>query len=695
MKKIKWILIVILLVCLATLIFNYFRGTFSQTTELVPDKHYNVLNFGADGGDLEADTVAFQEALDKAKEELILNSGKIIQVNVPAGTYYIDRALYIYSNTILHLDSDAIIMKNGNRGAFLMASFIDIFGKRCTLQDDNLVNGCNKGKYNQWKNIKIEGGTFDFNNINATNYFRHGENLIIKDTKFINMASYHAFNLSATKDILVTGVVFRDQNYLESANRPLFTNEVIHLDTAEVSGEATTYPVDGTPVMNVIIENSQFINVYTGIGAHGFYADEALLGNNIVIRNNTFTNISYFAINMAAHRNISIYGNTAVGAENSYAFLATGYTHGNVHDNTISGFSNSITLSANNNYNLTYDDDMDENKTYNYYNVTYNSDGGTGEMADGVFLFGEKSKLSKNQFTRDGYKFVGWKNHRVVYDMWCASYQVDGVTKRAYMTLSDMANYNADYCIFADEALVTNLLPSYGQTAELVAIWKHINKITILSMPRKTEYVMNKDNLNLSGGVIRVTYDDNTHEDIEMTALEHSELDNTSIGKKQIQVTYLGVSTTFDVKVVSDTKSLSFGKKTLEIDKTNNILYRINPKDNYASLSQGFKNNTNITLNDNVASNTVIKTGDKIHVTLDGTETILTVSVLGDVTGDGKIELNDIGKLYRYYQKKLTMNAEAIYAGDINGDGEIEINDVGKLYRYYHGSIDDLEAIDE
>lgn len=44
----------------------------------------------------------------------------------------------------------------------------------------------------------------------------------------------------------------------------------------------------------------------------------------------------------------------------------------------------------------------------NTYTVTYDANGGTGEMPSGVFTYGTEGLLSKNTFEKTGYTFVGW-----------------------------------------------------------------------------------------------------------------------------------------------------------------------------------------------------------------------------------------------------------------------------------------------
>ena len=56
----------------------------------------------------------------------------------------------------------------------------------------------------------------------------------------------------------------------------------------------------------------------------------------------------------------------------------------------------------------------------NNYKVRFNSNGGTGTMADQTFAYGEYKGLSGNTFTKTGYEFVGWSTatngQNIIYD---------------------------------------------------------------------------------------------------------------------------------------------------------------------------------------------------------------------------------------------------------------------------------------
>ena len=57
----------------------------------------------------------------------------------------------------------------------------------------------------------------------------------------------------------------------------------------------------------------------------------------------------------------------------------------------------------------------------------------------------------------------------------------------------------------------------------------------------------------------------------------------------------------------------------------------------------------------------------------------LLIVVKGDVTGDGKLNAADTGKLNSYVLKRGTLTAEAMFAGEVTGDGKYNAGDTGKM----------------
>ena len=62
------------------------------------------------------------------------------------------------------------------------------------------------------------------------------------------------------------------------------------------------------------------------------------------------------------------------------------------------------------------------------------------------------------------------------------------------------------------------------------------------------------------------------------------------------------------------------------------------------------------------------------------------IIVVGDVTGDGKLDLGDVSYLYNYTRNKTTMTGNKLKAADTTKDTNVNLADVSKLYNYFKGN---------
>lgn len=552
---------------------------------------YIVTDFGANGNDEEDDTNAIQVALDKAKYELINKTDEKVNIYFPAGKYYISKRLEIFSNTKLILDDNSII-ENSNTGtqeSLLIARHIDDSGNICTGKD------CKHGGYTQWKNITLDGGTWNFNNdgsINANGLiFAHGENLVVRNTTLINSAG-HTLNPSCSRNVLIENVTIKDQ-VSSQPKKSDTTNEVLHLDSAS-TGEPGSYPLDGTPIKNVIIQNCTFDNILCGIGSHSNYQDESYFGDEIVIRDNVFNNIKCYAINLFAHKNVEVYNNRAIGGiyekniidteKRAYGFVQTYFTNANIHDNEVSNFEYVIVNSnKSSKYEFVTDDEDIVNK---FYILTFESNGGTGVMEPQVLEYGDNLKIAKNKFTKVGYRFEGWiafnnypeSQKYKCYGDWYTQAQIDSNNYQKYT--------------YKDESFVKTLS------------WWHHSEVIMTA--QWLEVVTAKDNLNYIEKII--------------------ELD----GKKYL-VAKKGAN-------VGDLLS----DLTLNIDENNDSTLKIKDK-----VSSEYSDNENL-----------LKTDEKIVISGSEEDIGKIIVVKGDLNSDGKVDLKDIAKLNNYRINKEKAEAQ-------------------------------------
>ena len=105
---------------------------------------------------------------------------------------------------------------------------------------------------------------------------------------------------------------------------------------------------------------------------------------------------------------------------------------------------------------------------------------------------------------------------------------------------------------------------------EITVEEKSITQITISKMPSKTQYIQNKEELELAGGIIKVEYNDGTNEKIELTdeQVKVSGFDNSKIGKNMVTVTYQQKNTSFEVEIIEEetAKNSDFDKASCMVN---------------------------------------------------------------------------------------------------------------------------------
>ena len=81
---------------------------------------------------------------------------------------------------------------------------------------------------------------------------------------------------------------------------------------------------------------------------------------------------------------------------------------------------------------------------------------------------------------------------------------------------------------------------------------KKISSISVSSKPTKVSYICNKEQLDLTGGVITITYDDGTFDTMSLVNenVKVSGFDNSKIGFNNVTVEYNGYKSGFDVEII-------------------------------------------------------------------------------------------------------------------------------------------------
>ncbi len=75
-----------------------------------------------------------------------------------------------------------------------------------------------------------------------------------------------------------------------------------------------------------------------------------------------------------------------------------------------------------------------------------------------------------------------------------------------------------------------------------------------------------------------------------------------------------------------------------------------------------------------------------------GLESIEPVVLLGDINGDGEIDLRDAALLIRHCNEAVALTEVQCKAADLNGDGKVDIKDAGLIIRYCNEAITEFPA---
>ena len=233
--------------------------------------------------------VAIQNALEIARKNA--TDKKRYTVEVESGDYELTDTLKIFSNTQLKLkkvtltrseDSDSNMIRVGN--------------------NDSADSGATG--YDAYKNIIIQGGTFDGGGTqNTILKAAHATNFMIRSTNFRNVNNGHIMEIAGINGFAVKGCTFKQQ-HMDSEK---IGYEAIQLDILK-EGHIYGCRSEALPMNNVRIENCLFDDCPRGIGTHTAIYNKPF--NGILIKSNKFTNLGSAAIQGMNWKNVNIVGNS-------------------------------------------------------------------------------------------------------------------------------------------------------------------------------------------------------------------------------------------------------------------------------------------------------------------------------------------------------------------------------------------------
>ena len=230
---------------------------------------------------------AVQAVLDTARDNA--NENNIYQVFIPNGTYTVNHTLKLYSHTWLYLGSSVIVRDKNCQINIIRTGTVDT----C----DSGVTG-----YNAYVNIRVNGGTLNGSyTSNTIVKVAHATNFRMENVTLKNVRDGHIMEVAGTDGLQINGCHFVNQTM--SGN---IGYEAVQLDVLSQS-HFPTYRSENLPIKNVRIENCTFDRCPRGIGSHT--AIDRIPLDGIVIKNNTFTNMTSVAIQSLDWQNCEITNN--------------------------------------------------------------------------------------------------------------------------------------------------------------------------------------------------------------------------------------------------------------------------------------------------------------------------------------------------------------------------------------------------
>ena len=139
-----------------------------------------------------------------------------------------------------------------------------------------------------------------------------------------------------------------------------------------------------------------------------------------------------------------------------------------------------------------------------------------------------------------------------------------------------------------DQTSITVEYEGKTATQPITVEEKKITEISIEKLPDKLTYIQNKEELDLTGGSLRITYNDGTYESIDLTSEQITIMgfDNTKLGKIKITVDYDSKTTQFEVEIVEEEKpeNTDFTDAKTKLNKAVGYTYVDKDKDEYILL---------------------------------------------------------------------------------------------------------------
>lgn len=122
----------------------------------------------------------------------------------------------------------------------------------------------------------------------------------------------------------------------------------------------------------------------------------------------------------------------------------------------------------------------------------------------------------------------------------------------------------------------------------------NVTDVKISKLPNKLEYIQNVDELDLTGGILEVTYSDGSKTQIDMRSsyVTVSGFDNTKLGKQTIVITYMNRELTFEIEVVNKVKPVlsDFSNMNTSVNEVSVYLFTNSDEEAYLDMKLEISN---------------------------------------------------------------------------------------------------------
>ena len=98
--------------------------------------------------------------------------------------------------------------------------------------------------------------------------------------------------------------------------------------------------------------------------------------------------------------------------------------------------------------------------------------------------------------------------------------------------------------------MVVKTISRHKETVEFIAQWKKIKKVEVLKKPYKLNYYQSNTTLDLTGGTLKIIYDDDTIDVVDMKESKVIPFNSSVIGEKEVTLSYAGVKAKLKINIL-------------------------------------------------------------------------------------------------------------------------------------------------